>query len=84
MKLNRRQRYFRIDIIRLDGQCPLQHGPFISITPEQTVTDGNLLQQVKVPRVEINRALQVSCGFFPPPLTPLYVTLHREYLEIVR
>jgi hypothetical protein len=83
MKLDRRERHFRVDVVRLDGQCPAQHGYFIGITPEKSVTDGDLLKHVKVTRVEINRALQVACGFFPTPLAPLYVTLHREYQGIV-
>ena len=45
MKLDRSERYFRIDIIRLDGQCAMQHGHFVSVAPEKSVTDGNLLQQ---------------------------------------
>src|SRR5437868_412472 len=83
MKLDGRKRYFRIDIIRLDGQRAIQNGCLFTIASENSVTDRDLLQREKVTRVEINRALKVSCGFFPASLTPLDVTRQLEYPWII-
>src|SRR5439155_11504484 len=51
--------------------------------PENSVTDRDLLQREKVARVEINRSLQVLCGFFPASLAPLNETLQLEYPGII-
>src|SRR5439155_21627859 len=61
MKLDRCERYFCINIGRLNGQRAIQHSYFFRIAPENSVTKRDLLQEKKVARVEINRALQVSC-----------------------
>src|SRR5438067_13940307 len=83
MKLYGRQRYFRIDIVRLDRQCAVQYCYFFSVAPENSVTNRNLLKREKIARIEVNRALQISCGFFPAPLTPLDETGEIEYPRII-
>ena len=83
MEFYRGTRCFCIDIIRLDGQRAIQHRFFFRVAPEISVTDRNLLQHEKVARVELDRALEVSCGFFPAPLAPLDITLQLEYAEII-
>jgi hypothetical protein len=83
MKLDGRKRYFCSDIVRLDGQRAIQDRYLFSIAPENSVTDRDLLQREKVARVEINRALQVFCGFFPASLATLNETLQLEYPRII-
>jgi hypothetical protein len=61
MKLDRCERYFCIHVGRLNGQRAIQHSYFFRIAPENSITKRDLLQHEKVARVEINRALQVSC-----------------------
>src|SRR4029450_12207795 len=79
MKFNGRKRYFRNDIVGLDGQGAIQHGCLYLVAPENSITDRDLLQREKVARVEINRAFQVLCRFFPAPLAPQNKTLQLEY-----
>jgi hypothetical protein len=67
MKLDGRKRYFCSDIVRLDGQRAIQHGCLLSVAPENSVTDRDLLQREKVARIEINRMLEISCRLFPAP-----------------
>src|SRR4029077_13015342 len=83
MKLHGRQRHFCSDIVRLDGQRAIQDRYLFSIAPKNSVTDRDLLQREKVARVEINRALQVLCGFFPASPAPLNETLQLEYPGII-
>src|SRR5262249_36527652 len=83
MKLNRGKGYFRIDIVRLDGQRAIQDGFFFGIASETLGTQGNLLQQVNAPWVEIERALKVSCSVFRASLTPLDVTLQLENAGLI-
>ena len=56
------------DVIRLHSQGAIQHGFFLSITGEITVTQGKLLKHEQVARVEINRALETMYALFPAPL----------------
>ena len=83
VKLDGRKRYFRIYIIRLDDQRAIQNRCLFGIPPENSVTDRDLLQREKVARIEINGALQVSCGFFPASLAPLNETLQLDYPGII-
>ncbi len=79
MKFHGRARYFRIDIVRLDGQRAIQHRFFFSVAPERSVTERNLLKRENVARVEINRALQIAHRLFPAALAALDVTFQLEY-----
>src|SRR5882724_246054 len=83
VKVHGGARCFCIDIIGLDGQRAIQHLFFFRVAPEISVTDRNLLQREKVAWVELDRALQISCGFFPAPLAPLDITLQLEYPKII-
>src|SRR4029450_9225344 len=83
MKLDERKRYFCSDIVRLEGDRAIQRGCLLSVAPENSVTDRDLLQREEVARIEINRVLQVLCGFFPESLAPLNETLQLEYPGII-
>ena len=83
MKFHVRKPYFRNGIVWFDGQCAGQHRFCFSIAPKNPVIHRNPLQRFNVARVELNRALQISRGFFPAPLTPLDVTRQPEYPRII-
>ena len=70
--------YLCFDVVRLNGQHATEHQLFFGIPAEVTITQGDLLQQVHIARVEINRALEVACALFPTASTPLDVTLELE------
>src|SRR5260370_207145 len=83
MKLDGRKRYFRIDIVRLNGQRAIQHGRVLKVGPENSVAERNLLERFNIARVEVSCALQVSCGRFPVSLAPLDITRQPEYPGVV-
>src|SRR6266567_2965432 len=83
MEFHEGARHFRIDIVRRNDERTVQHRFFVRISPEESVTDRNLLERVNVARIEINRVLEVSCGLFPALLPPLDKTLQLKYPRII-
>jgi hypothetical protein len=53
MKLDGRKGDLRSEIVRLDCQRPIQHGFFLCIAPENSVTERNLLERFSVARIEV-------------------------------
>src|SRR6516225_144727 len=73
----------RSDIVRHDHQDAIQERSLFSIAPAPLITDRSFLQCEKIARVELNRSLEVSCGFCPPSLASLNVTRQLEYPWII-
>src|SRR5205807_1175335 len=57
MKLHSRERDFRNDIVRVHSQRTVEHCFVFSVTPEDSVTDRNLLKRFSITRVKVNCAL---------------------------
>src|SRR5262245_50713911 len=84
MKVDCGERDFRINIVRHHGQRALQDGRFLVVAVEHSVTNRDLLKREEVPWIELNRALLISCGLCPPPLTSLDKAHQHEYSGIIR
>src|SRR5436190_15234111 len=75
-------RYLRLDIVRIDGQGPVESRLLAIIAPENIVSERKLLEHIEVSRVTLNCALQVCCGLLPAALPCLDDTHQPEYLWI--
>src|ERR1043165_6989280 len=75
--------YLCFDVVRFNSQNAIEHRLFVGIPAEVTITQCDLLQQVHIAWVEINRTLEVACAFFPMASTPLDVTLELEQSRFV-
>ena len=84
MKVNRRKRYFRVGIVRVNGQYASQQRFYFSIAAKIPILPCHLLQRESVARVKIQRTLEVPRGLFPPALPPLDVARELEYRRIIR
>ena len=84
MKLHSRERDFRNDIVRVHCQRTVEHCFVFSVTPEDSVTDRNLLKRFSITRVKVNCALEVLHRLLPTSLSPLDVTHELEYPRIIR
>src|ERR1700760_1895123 len=82
-KFHARAREHRRNVVRLDGQNPIQNGPFLSVAMKQIVADRNLLQGYNVARVKLYRALEVTQCLFLFALAALNVSVQLEYLRII-
>src|SRR5437764_9679119 len=60
MEFHERTRYFRIDIVRLDGQRAVQYRVFFGEAPKTMETEGKLLQRERIAGIENNRAFQTA------------------------
>src|SRR5262249_7783612 len=72
-----------IEIIWVDRQGAVQNRFLVFETAQMTITEGELLQFVAVPRVEINGALQAAHCLFLFPLTTLDKTLQLENPSVI-
>src|SRR6266513_3527548 len=74
--------YLRLDIVRIDGQGPVESRLLVIIASENIVSERKLPEHINVSRVKVNCALQVCCGLLPAPLPCLDETHQPEYLWI--
>ena len=61
MEFHERTRYFRIDIVRLDGQRAVQYRVFVGEAPKMMVTEGKLLQGESIAGIEIDARSIAHC-----------------------
>src|SRR5262245_11766541 len=71
------------EIVWLDSQYALELRLLFSITPEKCATICDVVERVNVTRIELKCPLEVSCRFFPAPLTPFDTTHQKEYPGII-
>src|SRR5438094_10587933 len=84
MKLHSRERDFRNDIVRVHSQRTVEHCFVFSVTPEDYVTDRNLLKRFSITRVKVNCELEVLHRLLPTSLSLLDVTPELEYPPVIR
>ena len=83
-KIDLRKQYFGKGIVRFESQYTGVPRFCFRIAPTKPVIPCNTqLQRFNVAWVELSRALQISRGFFPVPLTPLDVTRSPEYPRLI-
>src|SRR5438105_13935591 len=84
MKLHSRERDFRNDIVRVHSQRTVEHCFVFSVTPEDSVTDRNLLKRFSITRVKVNCALEALHRLLPKSLSSLDVSHELEYPRVSR
>src|SRR3982751_1394549 len=73
----------RAYVIRSDRECAIKHRNSLRITAQVFVTDGNLLKNGKIARVQLESAFKIVGRFCPAALTPVHVTENQEWPWII-
>src|SRR5437588_5608613 len=72
-----------LGIVRFDGRCAIKNCNRLGITAQIRITERDLLQRIKIARIDLKRALDVLQGLFAFTLPAQDVACELEHSGIV-